>query len=249
MIWRPGPRQPAGFTIVELLVVVAIIGVLVALLLPAVRAARESARRTSCGNNLKQVGLGLHMFHGARNRFPAGGIVKGGVVSASAFSALLPYLEDAALMNLYDVDRPWDQQAAAVNAGSMPAALRGCQQPEADATNELATAWSGWIISEPNSTPCYAAGILASSIFACTVEPINKYPVTDTFIDVASYLADDCRCSTAGGSSSTSNFRSNHPDVCGFLYADGAVAFLNAAIDSQAFQALSTIQGGEATRP
>ena len=108
---------------------------------------------------------------------------------------------------------------------------------------------SGWIIAEPNSTPYFEAGILASSIFGCTVEPINKYPVTDTSIDVASYLADDCRCSTAGGSSSTSNFRSNHPRVCGFLYADGAVAFLDEAIDIQAYQALSTIQAGDAARP
>jgi len=88
-------RVSTGFTLVELLVVIAIIGVLVALLLPAVQAARESARRTSCTNNLKQISLALHNCHDTFGKLPpAWGNLNG---NGTVFYAVLPYVEQNSL--------------------------------------------------------------------------------------------------------------------------------------------------------
>src|SRR5258708_6708910 len=74
---RAGLLQPTGFTLVELLVVIAIIGVLVALLLPAVQAARESSRRSSCTNNIRQLALAAHNFADANGKFPVAAQIAG----------------------------------------------------------------------------------------------------------------------------------------------------------------------------
>ncbi|MDR0704774.1 MAG: DUF1559 domain-containing protein [Planctomycetaceae bacterium] len=93
-----------GFTLVELLVVITIIGVLIALLLPAVQMAREAARRMSCANNVKQWGLALHNYYNAYNVCP--GLGKEGVGTYSIQANLLPYIEQPALSSLIDFNQP-----------------------------------------------------------------------------------------------------------------------------------------------
>ena len=88
-----------GFTLIELLVVIAIIAVLIALLLPAVQAAREAARRISCTNNLKQIGLAIHNYISAVGVLPPGRFnshIAGHGNCWGAYSQLVPYLEQTA---------------------------------------------------------------------------------------------------------------------------------------------------------
>lgn len=98
-------RRSSGFTLIELLVVIAIIAILVALLLPAVQQAREAARRTSCKNNLKQLGLALHNYHDTFNVFPDAGYRNpSGEASRSWFVSLLPQMDHGAAFNQMTFD-------------------------------------------------------------------------------------------------------------------------------------------------
>lgn len=99
---RNGTR--AGFTLVELLVVIAIIGVLIGLLLPAVQAAREAARRVNCGSNLRQVGLAMITHVDAKQAFPPGGVrcPTAAFYGHSWWIFILPFLEEQAVYDRFD---------------------------------------------------------------------------------------------------------------------------------------------------
>jgi prepilin-type N-terminal cleavage/methylation domain-containing protein/prepilin-type processing-associated H-X9-DG protein len=96
------PRR--AFSLVELLVVIAIIGVLVAILLPAVQAAREASRASSCRNNLRQISLAMHHYHDAARRLPPAkqSYIVSTLIEPGSLFLILPYLEDQSTASLYD---------------------------------------------------------------------------------------------------------------------------------------------------
>jgi len=111
-------RPTGGFTLVELLVVIAIIAILIALLLPAVQAAREAARRTQCTNHLKQIALGVHNFESLRGGVPPGYLSGHGF--ATWLVLILPYLEQQELYDQAPVDRQYFVMPDAVIRQQVP---------------------------------------------------------------------------------------------------------------------------------
>ena len=135
-----------GFTLVELLVVIAIIGVLIALLLPAIQAAREAARRSSCLNNSRQLGLGILNYESGRKKFPSGGegtdwTDQANPVTAfdrhSTFTQILPYLEQVTVSSTFDLafaynapERPQNQIAAKASIDTFLCPSNAMRQPD-----------------------------------------------------------------------------------------------------------------------
>lgn len=168
-------HRSRGFTLVELLVVIAIIGILIALLLPAVQAAREAARCMQCTNNLKQLGLAMHLYHDAHDMFPPDAVASPGGAGAplprwSWGSCLLPFVEQEPLCQFLNP--------------------QGGTAPTGSPTNGLQTALAVFLCpSDPPSSSAFNANyagnygksnyVYSASFTQCSAYAIRMADVTD----------------------------------------------------------------------
>ena len=153
------PLRSRGFTLIELLVVIAIIAILVALLLPAVQQAREAARRSSCKNNLKQIGLALHNYHDTFNVFPystsADGSIRTGTAHTNSTTnftlnhrgwlGVLPFLEQSALYDQFNPAFPTGGHIRLQGSGTEASPL---VQPE----STILSSGNAFVVSRPIQT-------------------------------------------------------------------------------------------------
>jgi prepilin-type N-terminal cleavage/methylation domain-containing protein len=143
------PRKSAGFTLVELLVVIAIIGVLVALLLPAVQAAREAARRASCQNNLRQIGIATLNFEDTYKALPPLRIASS-EGWATYWVLIMPYMEQSNAQSLWDLKLKYAAQTQAARQTQIKSYYCPSRRPP----NGLSTSEQFWVLDvTPPPTP------------------------------------------------------------------------------------------------
>lgn len=146
-------KRRAGFTLIELLVVIAIIAILIALLVPAVQKVRAAAARTQCVNNLKQIGLATHNYHGAWKELPPGQFTWAGGTPPSMLIIILPYIDGLTAYNLWDfnVDLNSGAQNEAAHLVQIPAFLCPADPSAAGQTDP---AGSGQFVGKNNYMAC-----------------------------------------------------------------------------------------------
>jgi len=257
-----------GFTLVELLVVITIIGILMSIIVPAVNGARESGRRSACSNNLHQIGTALQAYHEAEGNFPPGGIeLRIGYFSQEddpprqiAWSAfLLPHLEQTNLYKKIDFQRGYDDSANAEAASVVlpfylcPSAGEPGRQHEGRGAIDYGGIF-GERITSPNNPP------KGTMLYDKTISTAHIHDGTSTTLIVSedSNWADGQWINGRNvfdqayainyvppGGALENEIRSNHPGGACAVYCDGHVAFLKETVENEVLAAICTRAGGE----
>jgi prepilin-type N-terminal cleavage/methylation domain-containing protein/prepilin-type processing-associated H-X9-DG protein len=224
-----------GFSLIELLVAIAIIGVLVALVLPAVQRTRETSRQVDCRNRLKQIGIALHSQQSTFGRVPRDG--KNGY-GYGAF--LLSELDQAPLFgNLNPLTAPLPNPTQA-RPDLEDAILIVFRCPSDSGTPRLNPSQFGRSNFIGNSD------VFATGISLADVQDGESHTlaVGETITDQGWALPGTGTCTSPPNGSG--RFGSPHPGGANFVMCDGATRFINNYIDAATFQALGTARGGEA---
>ncbi len=256
------PLSPLrGFSLVELLVVIAVIGVLVALLLPAIQMARESARRTHCFNNLKQIGVGVHNYLDARRRLPPGGIEWRPPGSTThrqlAWSAfILPYLEEQALYDRLDLKTPFDSpQNASAAATVLPVYVCPSSRRATNDVGGRGPCDYGGMFGEritgpnnpPNGTMLYDVAFRISQISDGTSKTILI--AEDSVFSEGQWINGrnvfDQAFAINAAPLFENDMRSDHPDGANALLVDGSVHLLTETLELRTLAALCTRAKGD----
>lgn len=239
--------------LVEILVVFTICGILIALMLPAVQSSRESGRRAQCVNNLKQLGLALHMYHEKYQQFPPAAIGPHNVPRERQFSwmvALLPFVERSDIYDKLRLDLPWDDP---LNAAVLDSRLRffSCPSqltPQTAQDGPSNTAYVAVMGSEGRSGEKPMAGIIGFDK-GLSISEIRDG--TSNTVIVAE-VTDGGPWYAAGRGTARwiedwmdQERWSQHPGGANFLLADGSVRFIGDSISDDTLHDLATAQGGE----
>ncbi len=215
---------------------VAVVGILIALLLPAVQAAREAARRTQSMNNLKEIGLGMFNYHDAHRQFPArASFDASGKPLLSWRVHILPFIEQQALYEQFHLDEPWDSEHNKQLIPMMPPVYHNpSSKPEPGKASYLVPVGGGTIFEAEKGVPL--AGIKdgsANTILALEVNPEEAVIWTKP---------DDWQYDP---SQPLSGLGRAHPGGFLALFADGHVSFLSQAIDPEVFGRLLMMADGQ----
>jgi prepilin-type processing-associated H-X9-DG protein len=221
-------------------------GVLIALLLPAVQAAREAARRTQCSNNLKQIAIAFHNYHDTYKTFPPAYIPdENGQPMHSWRVLILPFLEYGHLNRQYDFNEPWDSPS---NLAVTQQVIPVFQCPSAPEPDPMHTNYM--VITGPNTIFDGSKACGIRDITDGTSNTILVVEVTGQGVHWAEPVDLDARQLQIGINAGTGNeISSKHPGGANVAFADGSVQFIRQGINPQTLQNLINRHDGKAIDP